>query len=414
MSFSGVHHTIADTTHAPPSSSSPGGWFSLTSGDHNDSEIVVADDDVSDDDDSSDENRARAPSHDHSEQLKSYPSRKIIEIRGLEIQNADPAFKSSKSVLISECVRDGETVEGTSNERAVRIFKRIVFTSVEICTADGTGTRSPQLKPMPLEARVVLTRRHKDGVLANIDVDVALPARILMVMPGAKAPLELTVRLRSRGAAVTASPAKPSILSGAATGGAGEADDARQEALTELEGRIRRMREECELLLGETGGGGGGGGTLVPSTAAADKHAAGLATATASATNSSGAASRSLASVGLRGENSEGAQLIETLRHAEQLITPFTTLRAQACISPFLFFTPLPATRIWCSVAQSVVRSSVLCSRSVHSLNGSRPPSGARTPTCSGGCSTRRCGVSIHELPPLPHAASPRSDERAR
>ena len=56
--------------------------------------------------------------------------------------------------------------------------------------------RTPLLRPMSIDGRVVISRRKRDGALLNVDTDFALPSRITVLSADISSSLPITLSLR--------------------------------------------------------------------------------------------------------------------------------------------------------------------------------------------------------------------------
>ena len=201
---------------------------------------------------------------DRSKQFDEFPMRQIIEIKGLKLSNVDPSFTNEVprlSLSTMDCLIEG------SSDPGKRIFKRLAVHSLaihQVCAAaalppppapidrargrpqasvffqpiendsdcraqiDERAMLTPVMREMELNAHAILTRRRHDGLLVNLDLELALPSTIAMILADFTTMTPVTVRVVPQG--VT---------------GTGETTS----ALSSMADSIRRAREHCESMV---------------------------------------------------------------------------------------------------------------------------------------------------------------------
>ena len=126
-------------------------------------------------------------SDDREYQLCEFASRRIIQITGIRLEN----------ISVTEAP-DVKVTEG--QPPAFRILKRLAVEKVDMYDTDQMHIRTPFLEPYTFQADVVLTRRHPDGVMLDIEVDMEPPETFSAVLPGVPA-LPITVSFKGQAAA---------------------------------------------------------------------------------------------------------------------------------------------------------------------------------------------------------------------
>ena len=108
--------------------------------------------------------------------------------------------------------------------------------------------RTPLLRPIRVDGRVVLTRRKRDGVLVNVDTDFALPSRITVLsadMDGAL-PVTLSLCVPRRRAPDSSGAAQRARASPGQRGFLSEDERILLDDWGAMQLELKRMRELCE------------------------------------------------------------------------------------------------------------------------------------------------------------------------
>ena len=119
-------------------------------------------------------------------QLCEFASRRVMHITGIRLEN------------VSETETPGAQ-ETKGQPPAFKILKRLAVEKFDMYDTDQMHIHTPFLEPCAFEADIVMTRRHPDGVMLDIEVDMEPPETFSAVLAGVPA-LPITVSFKRQAA----------------------------------------------------------------------------------------------------------------------------------------------------------------------------------------------------------------------